>query len=79
MAGCFPCRNVCLAPSRHTGELDQEAKPSAERMSFGDGPDELDCQVTMQLVGTWLVVGDNLYCGGANVSFSGIYQKRSKR
>lgn len=63
----------------HTGELDHDAKPSADRMSFGNGPDELDCQVTMQLVGTWLVVGDNLNCGGASVSFSGIYQKRSKR
>lgn len=65
---------------RHnTGSLDHDARPSADRMSFGDGPDELDCRVTMQLVGTWLVVGDNLHCGGANVSFSGVYRKRSKR
>ncbi|MCC8971908.1 hypothetical protein [Bradyrhizobium brasilense] len=44
-------------------------------MKFGDGTDELDCQVTMQLVGKFLVVGDNLHCGGTNVSFSGVYQK----
>jgi hypothetical protein len=24
-------------------------------------------------------VGDNFHCGGANVSFSGVYQKRPKR
>jgi hypothetical protein len=63
----------------HTGELDYDAKPSADKMKFGDGTDEQDCQVTMQLVGKLLLVGDNLHCGGANVSFSGVYQKRPKR
>ena len=63
----------------HTGELDYDAKPSADKMKFGDGTDDLDCQVTMQLVGKLLVVGDNLHCGGANVSFSGVYQRKPKR
>jgi hypothetical protein len=63
----------------HTGELDYDAKPSADKMEFGDGTDDNDCQVTMQLVGKLLVVGDNLNCGGANVSFSGVYQRRQKR
>jgi hypothetical protein len=45
-------------------------------MKFGDGTDENDCQVTTQLVGKVLVVGDNLHCGGANVSFSGVYQRK---
>ena len=63
----------------HTGGLDYDAKPSADKMNFGDGTDELDCQVTMQFVGKLLVVGDNLHCGGANVSFSGVYQRRPKR
>jgi len=65
--------------STHTGELDYDAKPSADKMKFGDGTDERDCQVTMQRVGKYLVVGDNLHCGGANVSFSGVYQKKPKR
>ena len=60
----------------HTGELDHSAKPSADKLNFGDGTDEYDCQVAMQLVGPYLVVGDNLHCGGANVSFSGVYQKK---
>lgn len=63
----------------HTGELDHAAKPSGARMNFGDGTDEFDCQVAMHLVGKFLVVGDNLHCGGANVSFSGVYEKRPKR
>ena len=65
--------------STHTGGLDYVAKPAADKMKFGDGEDEDDCQVTMQLLGTLLVVGDNLHCGGANVSFSGVYQRRVKR
>jgi hypothetical protein len=65
--------------STHTGELDYDAKPSADKMKFGDSTDESDCQVTAQLVGKLLVVGDNLHCGGANVSFSGVYQRRAKR
>ena len=63
----------------HSGELDYDAKPSGDRMKFGDGTDDLDCQVTMQFVGKLLVVGDNLHCGGANVSFSGVYQRKPKR
>jgi hypothetical protein len=41
--------------------------------------DEFDCSLAMHLAGKFLVVGDNLHCGGANVSFSGVYQKRPKR
>lgn len=63
----------------HTGDLDYTGKPSGDRMNFGDGTDERDCQVKMQLVGRFLVVGDNLKCGGANVSFSGVYQKKAGR
>jgi hypothetical protein len=63
----------------HTGELDYEAKPAGQTISFGDGTDERDCQVTMHFLGRFLVVGDNLHCGGANVSFSGVYRKGPKR
>ena len=63
----------------HTGVLEYDAKPSADQMKFGDGTDEFDCEVTMQLIGKRLIVGDNLHCGGVNVSFSGVYQRRSKR
>ena len=56
-----------LGAGTHTGELDYDAKPSADKLKFGDETDENDCQVTLQLVGKHLVVGDNLHRGGANV------------
>jgi hypothetical protein len=67
------------APNEHSGELDYSAKPSGDRLSFSDGDHENDCRVAMQLVGKYLVVKDNVRCGGVNVSFSGIYLKRARR
>jgi hypothetical protein len=67
------------APNEHSGELDYTAKPSGDRLSFSDGDHENDCRVAMQLVGTHLIVTDNVRCGGVNVSFSGVYHKRPKR
>jgi hypothetical protein len=63
-----------LAPN--TGELGHTAKPSGDTMKFADAEGEGSCEVEMQLVGKFLIVDDNLKCGGANVSFSGVYQKR---
>lgn len=54
------------------------------RLSFTEGPDgtlphdkgeEGACRMRMQLVGPWLLVSDNLRCGGANVTFTGIYRR----
>ena len=59
-----------------TGELDHTAKPSGDAMKFADAPGDGSCEVDMQLVGRFLIVGDNQRCGGANVSFSGVYQKK---
>jgi hypothetical protein len=36
------------------------------------------CRVRMQRVGPWLVVGDNGGCGGAGVSFTGLYDRNNK-
>jgi hypothetical protein len=38
--------------------------------------DEYECKVSIRKVGKYLVVADNMQCGGANVSFSGVYQKQ---
>lgn len=35
-----------------------------------------DCEIKLNLVLHYLVVSDNLKCGGANVTFSGVYLKR---
>jgi hypothetical protein len=60
----------------HTGELDHTGKPNGDAVRFVDPEDDEGCAGDVQLVGKFLIVGDNLKCGGANVSFSGVYQKR---
>ncbi|UVK36989.1 hypothetical protein LHFGNBLO_003973 [Mesorhizobium sp. AR10] len=37
---------------------------------------EYDCAVKLRQLGRYLFVADNRNCGGANVSFSGVYVKR---
>ncbi|WP_419898705.1 hypothetical protein [Roseomonas sp. USHLN139] len=66
------------------GSLAAEARPSGAQMGFSSdgersrayaegGPDS--CRVRMQLLGPYLVVQDNLRCGGMNVTFSGLYRR----
>lgn len=57
----------------NTGELSGEAAPVGDRLSITDGPE--GCTAWFRLVGPYLVVTDNLQCGGLNVSFSGIYRR----
>lgn len=61
----------------HIGELDGEAKLVGINLKYGeDDEDEFACKVTMRLVDNFLIVSDNLNCGGVNVSFSGVYRKK---
>jgi hypothetical protein len=62
----------------HVGELDGRFAPDGHVLSYSDGDDEFDCKAKMTLLGKFLVVSDNNRCGGANVSFSGVYRKRGK-
>ena len=68
----FPSDNV------HVGEIDGRYAPENGMIKYSDGDDEYDCKMTMRLVGRYLVVADNLKCGGVNVTFSGVYTKRKK-
>ncbi len=64
----------------HIGELDHKAKPLENKLNLGEEEtDEFACKVSMQLVGKYLIVSDKLNCGGANVTFSGVYQRKAKR
>jgi hypothetical protein len=66
-----------LGDNVHIGELDHSAKPSLNKLKLGEtDDDEFACKVAMQLVGKFLIVSDNLNCGGANVTFSGVYLKK---
>jgi hypothetical protein len=69
-----------LGDNVHIGELDDKAKPSENTLNLGaEERDEYACKVAMQLVGKYLIVADNLNCGGANVTFSGVYRRSAKR
>jgi hypothetical protein len=68
----------------NVGELDGEAPPRGEYLSFGmgeDGPlsfdaaDEADCKVQMRRLGPYLLAKDNGMCGGHNVTFTGVYRR----
>ncbi len=59
----------------HIGELDGRAEPGNGILEYSDGDDEYDCKATMRLLVNYLIVSDNMKCGGMNVSFSGIYKR----
>ncbi len=66
-----------LGDNVHIGELDHSAKPLRNVLKLGETEEgEFACKVTMRLVGKFLIVSDNLNCGGVNVSFSGVYLKK---
>lgn len=64
----------------HVGDLDyNEVKPTGNNLKLGENDnEEYDCKVSMWLIGKYLVVADNLRCGGVNVTFSGVYQRKGK-
>ena len=60
----------------HIGEVDDKAVPKGNFLKLGDNAtDEFACKVTMILVDKFLVVSDNNNCGGANVTFTGVYRR----
>lgn len=65
-----------LGDNVHIGELDANAAYKDGVLEYADGTSEFDCRATMQLtIERYLIVSDNGNCGGANVTFSGIYRK----
>lgn len=64
----------------HIGELDGRFPHKDGVLEYSDGTSEFDCRATMQLaIEKYLIVADNGNCGGANVTFSGIYRKVSSK
>ncbi|HMS38835.1 MAG TPA: hypothetical protein PKE69_01320 [Pyrinomonadaceae bacterium] len=64
----------------HTGELEGVAKWNDSKLLFNhEAKDEYACKATLDLLGIFLIVSDNLNCGGANVTFTGVYRKNVKR
>jgi hypothetical protein len=69
----------------NTGMIEGAVTPAGDRLSFAivgdatlpvDKGDEFSCSVWMQRIGPWLVVDDNNRCGGANVTFRGVYSRK---
>lgn len=69
----------------HVGELDGTAAPHDGTLAFTVGTDrtlpyeeggETDCRITLTRRGPYLVAKDNMNCGGANVTFTGLYRRR---
>lgn len=59
------------------GEIEAEFIPVGNQAVVGDDNEDdlFNCKVTMVLLGDYLLVDDNRQCGGANVTFQGLYQK----
>jgi hypothetical protein len=61
----------------HTGAVDTEAAPAGNVLRLAQ--DEDICKMTLRLVGDFLVADDNGDCGGANVTFDGVYRRKPRR
>ena len=55
--------------------MEGRAAPTGNSAVFG-GNDAGECRVTLTLLPPFMLAADNHNCGGMNVSFTGVYQKR---
>jgi hypothetical protein len=60
----------------HNGAFQGDATPAGDTLSFADGYDD-GCRVRMQRIGPWLLIEDNGGCGGAGVTFTGLYRRKN--
>ncbi len=69
----------------HEGDIDADLGAGQDTAAFViDGDKQLpyakasadNCAVLMRQIGPYLAVADNINCGGANVTFSGLYSRR---
>ena len=63
----------------HNGEFQAQVAPENGTLAFAGEGDGDGCQVRIQRIGPWLMVEDNSGCGGAGVSFTGLYRRRNNR
>jgi hypothetical protein len=74
-----------VGAATHEGDIDGTIDPRQPLQSFAldgdkqvayDKAGQYDCAVKLRQLGAFLFVSDNNNCGGANVSFSGLYKRR---
>jgi hypothetical protein len=70
------------AGGAHSGVLGATVAPTQGMIAFADDGstpfekgEEGQCLVRMQRVGAWLLVEDNMQCGGSMVTFTGLYRR----
>lgn len=68
-----------LGDNVHIGELDGAFPYKGGVLEYSSGDSQYDCRATLRLVDAFLVVRDNMNCGGANVTFSGIYRRQREQ
>jgi len=61
-----------LGDNVHVGEVNARAAPAGNALALDDDI----CRITLRLVGDYLVADDNGECGGANVTFDGVYRRK---
>lgn len=68
---------VPTARDFHNGEFKADVALKDDMLDFFDDGSNYgeECHVQMQRIGAWLVVGDNGGCGGAGVTFQGLYRR----
>jgi hypothetical protein len=64
-----------LGDNVHVGEINATLAPRNGELLVRDDT----CRVSLRLVGPYLVVDDNNECGGANVTFDGVYRRKPPR
>ena len=63
--------------SPHYGNFELISTPTNGVISTPQPPSGSDCQIALRLVGSFIFAADNHQCGGANISFDGMYVFRS--
>ncbi len=68
---------VPTARDFHNGGFKAQVAPQSDTLAFADDGTSYgdECQVRMQRIGPWLMVVDNIGCGGIGVSFTGLYRR----
>lgn len=72
-AECVPTAN-----DFHNGGFKAQVTPKNDTVAFADDGTNYGegCRVRLQRIGPWLLAVDNSGCGGAGVTFTGLYRRK---
>ena len=73
------CAPRTAARDFHNGSFEAHVKPQGDTITFEDDGRNYGsgCKVRMQRIGPWLLIEDDGGCGGAAVTFTGLYRRES--